>query len=821
MKTRGVWIGVAVAVVVAVGVLALLGTAALMATRRQDEMARQEAIAQIEFDRFAVMEPERELPALTQFGPPAEPEPPDARQFTFLLQQLGQALATGDQAGVTSHLDVSRMTDETIRAGGFEQPDLRFLGFRRSVTQNVELNAAPAFLREGRLRSQRTEVRRVQWSADRQEALVTAVHRTEGSPAITVRWWCVEGHGDWKVYDFEDVAAGWRFTPALAFEAVPGLTQPPVVIGFAAAVPGGAAPAGPPRGAAPPFDAGSLQGLAVPETLRQALRGLYLDLYDGAMLLTETGLARLRDVNLPAALGARRELAEGTLLVRKGDPAAALARFDAADRLAPGIPLAHLARSEALVKLGRHDEALAAVRAYVREVLPDAAAFTAEGEVYAGLKQPADAAKAFRHALDEDPEAVAAFHGLRRALPADAKAELGERLARTRDPGGVFGAALAVARQEKDEAGAAALIAGLKRANPNDPRASAEEIRGLVEEKKFADATAVFRRALAGAREPGKRDHILDAYLRAMLGADRAVEAYAAVPNADAAKAFRAAAATLEWYPEPNTPQPHPNAERLRELIAAHRKRNADDPWLWYYEGTLLRLAKDYEKAEAAFAEGQTRLEERGGPEALRDKDVFRVRRVDCLYDAKQALKAYATIAPPATTFRQLAARYAGDADADGLAALVAAHQKRFAGDTVLLYWAGHVHFLKGEYPEAVAKFRAHGHAVPEPDSEHWMATNELVRSLIRLNDPNGARAALGNDGADLFGIPLRAAIAAAGGKVGELDQLLAEQSHNPGGLSVVYDDPDFARLIATDTFAGIRKKYPDPRPKPPAKSGM
>src|SRR5437763_911267 len=63
------------------------------------------------------------------------------------------------------------------------------------------------------VRWDRTEVRHVRWSADRAEAVVTAVHWSAGDPAVgplRQRWWVAGRPGDWRVYDAENPATGFR-----------------------------------------------------------------------------------------------------------------------------------------------------------------------------------------------------------------------------------------------------------------------------------------------------------------------------------------------------------------------------------------------------------------------------------------------------------------------------------------------------------------------------------------------------------------------------------------------------------------------------------
>jgi hypothetical protein len=151
-------------------------------------------------------------------------------------------------------------------------------------------------------------------------------------------------------------------------------------------------------------------------------------------------------------------------------------------------------------------------------------------------------------------------------------------------------------------------------------------------------AVALFQKAQAGEKDPAQRDYLLKEFVEAMAAADRAAEAYAAVP--DARRAFRILALWLgRSYGE----------DELRRLIATHARKEPQDPLLPWFEGVALVRVERYELAEKAFQRGRGQLP---------DADVLaqiRLSRVLARYHTGGTLSAYEEIEPRRETFNQLA----------------------------------------------------------------------------------------------------------------------------------------------------------------------
>ncbi len=790
MNKRGI-----AALVVGVSLLGIFGLVGLIAlikvagerreARRAEDQARREAEVR------AAIETERDsqrAETVAAFADPARPTADEAAEFAPVFDALGGAVGRGDAAAAARAFDPERMLAELERAGTFDRlPANQVRPFKEGMRKGISEKLGTNLVENELARWERTDLRQVRWSADRSEAVVLAIHRAGDADAVPLRlrWWLVRRPGGWKIYDFEDLHMGIRWTRIVAAIATPD---------------------------------GVARIARDPQGFQLAVGGLK----EGIVLLAkgdaeaaDQALAPARRVQLPPQLQAILELAEGQILNARGEHEAALARFDAAERLFPNMPMTALARGGALVPLGRHDEAIALVRAYQKEVGPDGLSSALEGWAYEQSGRPKEAADAYRRALDEVAEMADAFHGLRRVLPDGEKGELGDRLAKARDPAKFYTELMREVNADDDPAAADALLAALRKARPDDPRGLSDDVRRKVKAGDLAGAAKLMEGGLKAATREA-RSQALNAYLYAMLGADKPLEAYTAVPAAHAAEAFRTVAFDLEDEFDDSDERDPARLKQLRELLALHRKRVPADPWLWYGEGTLLEADKEYEKAAKTFAAGRAKLPPPvdDDPDA-RDWDAtrFRSRQVACLFRAKKGLEAYATVGPVAETFQQLAGLYDGGDDLDGLAALLVAHQKREPKDVQRVYWQAHLNFRKKEYPAAAVLFKKFLLETDEKAMNRWPARDEYVRAALRTKPADAAKLLAEFAPEETVSLGLRAAVAADTGDRAELERLLADVTKD-GGKVWFYHDEDFRRAMNAERYRDLREV---PRPEPAA----
>ncbi len=625
------------------------------------------------------VEPRLDWAAVSRaFGNPPSATPEEVAEFAPLFESLGRALEREDGEAVERLCDTDRMLDEVVFVSAL-QGDRQV---KADLLADLPGGFGPRLVQNKGLRWKRTDIVHVEWEADRSEAVLYVVHRPAPGDSYKMVWWVVRRPDGWRVFDETDVFLGSRHTRDYLVSPEGMLVEAREPGRHSAAI------------------------TAINSTTR---------LMNGHWEPDEAdrSLAPARGIPLAAKDAATLAILEGRILARRQALDAALLKFEEAERLVPGMPAPLSYRASTCNNVARYDEALKAIREYRKRVGPDVNNLEAEGYALEGLGSAAEAATAYRRALDDDPDAFAGFLGLCRVIPAAQKNELGVRLARAKDPRKLYNAAVSQAHGENDAAALDALLDGFLKAKPDDSRALGDDIRRKVRQEKFAEAAQILERGLK-ANKLEDRDSVLSSYLYAMLGAHKPLEAYAAVPAAHADRAFRTLADDLEdeLFEDEDEPAKEPErAKQLATLIAAHRKRSPNDPLLWFFEGALLQHAKEYEKAEKAFAAGAAKLPPRKvDPDDPDERDWeaerFRSRRVLCLFKLKKGLGAYRDVGPANDTFRQLANLYDMEKDFDQLEKLIAAHGGTAVPDPERVYWQARVNYRKGEYAAAIPLYR-------------------------------------------------------------------------------------------------------------------
>jgi hypothetical protein len=727
---------------------------------------------------------------------PAPPSATESAEFGALFDRLGTALAGGDAPGCAAIFDVDRFVKELEPLGVLENiPGGNTRANRTSFANGMRAQVGKSLLQNTIFRWERTEVRWVRRSADGREAVVIAYHRAAivENRAHKMRWSLVKGPNGWKVYDFEDLDLGVRLSrgvaAALAPDFIRELSQNPERFKHAV------------------------------EQVREALIAIVL--HEDADEADDK-LKPVRMVPLPAPIAAMREMIEGCILMHRGAPEAALKRFDEADRLQPDIPVLNALRAAVAAAAGRYAEALPLVDRYLAEVGPDADAMAVRGLALEGLNRLPEAKESYRKALNELPDLQEALEGLCRVLEDGEKSELASRIAKASDPLKMYDVLYWPAQRDNDIATLDVLTGWLRKAHPNDARTIRLELHDLIDAGDLNGAAAALRKRLGGDLSDELKRTALDTYLFAMLDAERPLEAYSTVPDDHAAAAFRLLIEEIADRESIELPlnSADPTVKLLRDLHARHRARKADDPWLAYSEGSLLRHEQKFAAAERAFAAGQVRLPKRPKAEkpdpdnAERDWDFnrFRAARVECLHALGQGMRAYAEIGPVADTFGQLALAYDLARDATALEALIAAHRKNEPTDHQLLYWSAELLNLRGKPIEAADAFRSFLIGSGKKEPNRWMATDKCVRGFLRAGQPGKARSAVVDIGIEDVPPALRVAVHLANGRPALAEEILAEQASKGGGFEYFYYDEDFAKQMQRPEYANLRKKYPDTR---------
>jgi hypothetical protein len=368
-------------VLLGVALLAMLGAGGILAMRRATE-ARQQAEELEAQQRAAEAERAERRAAAHAFGNPTPPMPEDVGRFTFLFDQLGDALRRQDAAAIDALFNLDLLASAAsppMPTDWLPQP-------------GTELILNPVF------RWDRTEIRRIRWTADRSAALVVAVHRTgDRTPPLRVRWWVTPSAGGWKVFDLQDVDGGIQLTRHL-----------PVVR------------------MSRPEDAATFRDLAA--DFRAATVAMELgDRGPAARLLGR----KIPDEHL-VRFSPQVHLLAGMLLVYAGNPQRGFDELGRAELDEPELPLTDVFRTVAVAYIGDYDAVLGCAQSVADRLGPDPLTDFWRGFVLEELGRPAEAAGEYRAALGEDPDRVAALDGLRRTVGWNA--ELMARIGRTQAP---------------------------------------------------------------------------------------------------------------------------------------------------------------------------------------------------------------------------------------------------------------------------------------------------------------------------------------------------------------------------------------------------
>jgi tetratricopeptide (TPR) repeat protein len=641
-----------------------------------------------------------------------------------------------------------------------------------------------------------------------------------------VRWWLAPGdRGGWRVYDLDEPGSRLRFTVRRAGDAA---ARARVV---AAAEPAGA---GGGQGG---------DGPGEPPGVSAAARDGLVAAADGDRLAVRLAADRLPADDLIPALDAVRLTLVGLADLLADKPASALASFDAALRRWEDTPPAVLGRAAALTRLGRPDEALRAVAEYRSLVGNDPVAWREEARAKAARGDAAGAAAALAAGLAESPGDLPLLVELLARLPADRAKEAGEAAAQGIDPGATLTAL--VARTEADPVErVAAVVAGFRAARPRDPVGMWEDAAVKLRQGKRADAARLVKDAWERSPADARESPAAGVVARAVR-AGKAADGYAAVAAVAPALAVRTAGEGLEEAFEvagPDAPDGKAALAALAEITAAHTTAHPADPWGDYYAAKAARFAGDLPAADRRLAAGLGKLPRpvrlppdvrwvrdpmaEGYDPAWADWEAFRHERADVLFALGRWKQAYEELPPAGETFEQLAGLLERANDGAGLIELAHRHRAAAPGDPEATAVLARGHWLRREYERAAAEAGAYLGRVGDDAPRRAVATEERVRSLVRLGRPADAKEIAGR----LFlspeslgvnervaGVPadtaflLRAIVLGAGGDADGLRGMLADNSEAARWAGRFYADPDIGPTLRTPAFAAFRKSYPPP----------
>lgn len=613
----------------------------------------------------------------------AERKPLDEKEVAADLprffESLGADFAAADAERIMARFDLDRMADELAAVPGFP---VRTARERRGFVQGMREGMGRSLTRPGAaMRWTSSEVRGVK-KLNNDDAVVIVRHRTASGYALKMRWWLTRRSGQWKVYDLEDLDLGMRvsaLTGALAVQAAGNLTE---------------------------------TGRAL-KTLGEAFQAIRQEDFDGA----DRKLAQVAAVKLPKEVEALRQLATAVVRLEHGQANESLEALDAAAALQPDVPLIDFLRGRALNFLGHWDKAEPPLEKF-RDLLGDDDAVCRElGLSLRGQKRFADAAGEYRKALDANPKDAVAYQGLLKCLDANAAADdLGPRFARLDDSRKNFDAFAADCERRQFARLLVPLVEAMRKIDPD--YAPVDYYGALAEARAgHADrAVPLFRSALAKQPDEQQRRVYAEHFVEVMAAAGHGAAAYAAAPDPRAAFAYLAASALKRH-----------RSEELRELVAAHGKKDPADTLLPWYQAEVYAGDGRYARAQKAFASARPPDEE--------TLATFRASRVLCRYHAGEALSAYREIGPRPETFRQLAELAWWDEDDKLLQELLDAHARNDPQSLDLIRYRGRLLVRQGKEGEGVALFRS---AVgrPMPGETRKEMVSEFLGELVSAGKP-------------------------------------------------------------------------------------
>lgn len=315
-----------------------------------------------------------------------------------LFVRLQQAARNGQGDAVLALLDVNAMVDSLIDRGIVEVSGPQFRkGFLKGLLEGMETKAdilAKSFTLD-RLRFL-THERLDEQGGDPKVAVTTRSIDRDLGITVYMKWWLVQADDEWRLYDFQDIGTGLRWSTATGSLAAAAQQEKEWV--------------------APFLEFASMQ---------QAIKtGQSLDV-EG---IFETS-ARLLESEMPADCRAY------VLIVRSGvaqmlddfDEAMAadlLIDLDELRELDLDTPMESYVRGTLLVELEQYEDAIASFEKYAERLAWDADVCESVADAWAALDDDAKAVEYALRGLNDNADSVGCLMTLAVALPADRKSEM-------------------------------------------------------------------------------------------------------------------------------------------------------------------------------------------------------------------------------------------------------------------------------------------------------------------------------------------------------------------------------------------------------------
>jgi hypothetical protein len=245
--------------------------------------------------------------------------------------------------------------------------------------------------------------------------------------------------------------------------------------------------------------------------------------------------------------------------------------------------------------------------------------------------------------------------------------------------------------------------------------------------------------------------------------------------------------------------------EDLRKLLQAHQQKQADDPWLPFYQGELALQDRQYALADKFFTAGQAAATDKS------IRDSYRYHLMSARLHTQGAAATYQEFGPGEPTFHQLADYCTRPEDAGQLEQLLAAHRNQAPDARRLRIWEAEVKWLAGDYRQTVALLRKYRTDILAERFQVWKYEDRLIRSLIRLKDFAAAQKELAAlDREKRPNLLLEVVLAANSGDVAATTKALQRCKDRDFYFGSLYSDTDLGPILRSEPFRRVREQFPE-----------
>lgn len=735
----------------------------------------------------------------TAFQPPRPLTQFQIQEFQRVIESITRGVTQKQLGILTIEFHHERMALEEIPLGRYDllgqtptQAALESSG--RRILQDIQAlaEARPDLFPGGRV-----EIIRGSWSPDQQEALVLAKHLVPRSGTRFVRWWmCRDLTGTWRVYDFDVPNTRLRFLTIGHYLLNRSIHDEP------AAVPGNHTQSA---------------DLDAYTRFQSAFEWLMLagSATDPAGINAGAWMDPIEQVPMLRYVQGARYLTRARQMALSGDVKKTDAAVASVLATMPNAAHQFLARAVAANANKQWAKARDAIQQFRDAIGDDPIAYLEEAKAVAALEGPEAAIRELRKGLTVFPGDAALSMEIIRRLPPEKRESFGSELAQTWKPTLLLTAAMLFEKQSPSTLDA--IVTGWLREQPADPTALRVAMFTKLALDQPDSAGAILKKMTKADQrnlvsELSNRIHTARSplsYYRtaAAIGEGRAV--------------FRACAlGTGPYVLGAQTPDRQKRLDILAELADAHRKTQADDPYLNYASAIRHQAAGELVQADGELVEGLAKLKppqrtDRVPVKQLAtdfwvDWEYFRSFRTELLHRRGKWKQAYAELQPAVDTFDQLAMRLAQDRDEFALAELIELHAKAHPDDLEIIAWRGELSYLKKDHENTVRHFKEYRDKTGKENRQYHRMTERMIRSLVRMKRPAEAREILDEATNTVPLSKLMQVLVAAA--EGDVDQVLNLFDQVAGfALTLWYVDPDLGPLLREPAFERVRQKYPPP----------